>query len=155
MTDLAARTAEVDELVRRDFPPIPGLALAAVGGYGRTELFPCSDLDLLFLAIDEPTRDSLREPLAPYLRELWDSGLRVSQSVHTPEECAQFDTRNIELFVSLLDHRFLAGDPAVYARLAMQKPRSDLMGHIARLTRERHSKFQNTIYHLEPHLKDS
>lgn len=155
MTELEARTSEVDELVLRGFPAIPGLALAAVGGYGRRELFPYSDIDLLFLAADEATRDGLREPLAPYLRELWDSGLRISQSVRTPEECAQFDTKNIQLFVSLLDHRFLTGDPAVYARLAGQKPRSDLMGHLARLTRERHSKFQNTIYHLEPHLKDS
>ncbi len=145
----------MDERILRSFPAIPGVALAAVGGYGRRELFPHSDIDLLFLAADEATRDGLREPLAPFLRELWDSKLRISQSVRTPEECAQFDSKNIELFVSLLDHRFLAGDVALYTRLAGQKPRSDLMGHLARLTRERHSKFQNTIYHLEPHLKDS
>jgi [protein-PII] uridylyltransferase len=152
---LNARTAEVDDLVLRTFPAIPGVALAAVGGYGRRELFPYSDIDLLFLAVDDPARDRLREPLAPYLRELWDSGLRVSQSVRTAEECAQFDKKNIELFVSLLDRRFLAGDEAVFAHLAAQKPPSDLMGHLARLTRERHAKFQNTIYHLEPHIKDS
>ena len=158
MTEIAqleARTAEVDERVMRGFPAIPGVALAAVGGYGRQELFPYSDIDLLFLAADEAARDRLREPLPPYLRELWDSGLRISQSVHTAEECAQFDTHNVELFVSLLDCRFLAGDESVFAPLAARKPPSGLMGHLARLTRERHSKFQNTIYHLEPHLKDS
>jgi [protein-PII] uridylyltransferase len=149
------RAAEVDEIVLRGFPAIPGVALVAVGGYGRQELFPYSDIDLLFLAANDPTRDLLREPLPAYLRELWDSGLRISQSVRTVEECAQFDAQNIELFISLLDHRYLAGDAAVYARLAGQKPRADLMAHLARLTRERHSKFQNTIYHLEPHLKDS
>jgi [protein-PII] uridylyltransferase len=149
------RAAEVDEIVLRAFPAIPGVALVAVGGYGRQELFPYSDIDLLFLAANDPTRDLLREPLPAYLRELWDSGLRISQSVRTVEECAQFDAQNIELFISLLDHRYLAGDAAVYARLAGQKPRADLMAHLARLTRERHSKFQNTIYHLEPHLKDS
>src|ERR1700739_553027 len=105
MTELESRTAEVDEVVLRGFPAIPGVALAAVGGYGRRELFPYSDIDLLFLTVDEATRDGLREPLAPYLRELWDCGLRISQSVRTPDECAQFDTKNIELFVSLLDHR--------------------------------------------------
>ena len=90
----------------------------------------------------------------PYLRSLWDSGLRISQSVHTPEECAQFDGQNVELYISLLDRRFLAGDAALYARLAGLKPRSDLMSHLARLTRDRHGKFQNTIYHLEPNIKD-
>jgi [protein-PII] uridylyltransferase len=155
MTFLHHRTTEVDDLILRGFPPIPGVALVAVGGYGRRELFPYSDVDLLFLAANEVTRDTLREPLAPYLRELWDAGLRVSQSVRTLEECAQFDAQNIELFISLLDHRYLAGDTSLYALLAALKPRSDLMTHLARLTRERHSKFQNTIYHLEPHLKDS
>ncbi len=150
-----ARTSEVDQLVLRDFPAIPGVALAAVGGYGRCELFPYSDIDLMFLAADEPTRDRLREPLAVFLRGLWDAGLRVSQSVRTPDEFAQFDTQNIELYVSLLDRRFLGGDAAVYARLAGLKPRSDLMGHLTRLTRERHNKYQNTIYHLEPNVKES
>jgi [protein-PII] uridylyltransferase len=154
LTLLEARTAEVDQLVLREFPASRGVALVAVGGYGRRELFPYSDIDLLFLASDEPTRDKLREPLAPYLRSLWDGGLRISQSVRTPDECAQFDVTNIELYISLLDRRFLAGDEAVFARLAVLKPRSDLMSHLARLTRERHSKFQNTIYHLEPNIKD-
>lgn len=151
---LHARTAEVDRRVLRDFPPIPGVALVAVGGYGRRELFPYSDVDLLFLAVDEPTRLSLKDPLAPYLRELWDSGLRVSQSVRTPEDCLQFDTQNVELFISLLDQRFLAGDASLLARLGAPKWRADLMSHLTRLTRERHAKFQNTIYHLEPNVKD-
>ncbi len=155
LAQLDARTAEVDERVLRGFSGIQGVAVAAVGGYGRRELFPYSDVDLLFLAANEATRDGLREPLARFLRELWDSGLRVSQSVRTPEECGQFDSNNVELFVSLLDRRFLAGDGAVYARLAAQKPPSDLIGYLARLTRARHTKFQNTIYHLEPHVKDS
>src|ERR1700690_2495195 len=117
LSKLKARTAEVDEQVLREFPQIPGVALAAVGGYGRRELFPHSDIDLLFLAADEATRDRLREPLALYLRCLWDAGLRISQSVRTPDECAQFDSQNIELYISLLDRRFLAGDQAVFARL--------------------------------------
>ena len=154
MIQLEARTSQVDQQVLRNLPAIPGVALAAVGGYGRRELFPHSDIDLLFLAADEGTRDGLREPLAQYLRGLWDSGLRISQSVHTPDECAQFDTLNVELYVSLLDRRFLAGDEAVFARLAGLKPRSDLIGHLTRLTRDRHAKFQNTIYHLEPNIKD-
>jgi [protein-PII] uridylyltransferase len=151
---LHARTAEVDERVIRGFPALNGVALAAVGGYGRRELFPYSDIDLLFLAADEPTRDGLREPLAPFLRELWDCGLRVSQSVRTVQECAQFDAQNVELFISLLDRRFLTGDRSVFDRLVPVKSRGDLLNHLTRLTRERHAKFQNTIYHLEPQIKD-
>jgi [protein-PII] uridylyltransferase len=154
-TRIASRTAEVDRQVIEAFPPIPGVALAAVGGYGRRELFPHSDIDLLFLAVDEATRDKLKEPLAPFLRGLWDSGLRISQSVRTAEECGQFDTNNIELFISLLDRRFLTGDQSVYAKLAALRPHSDLLAHLARLTRDRHAKHQNTIFHLEPNIKES
>ncbi len=154
LSELQARTNEVDDLVLSKFPAIPGVALAAVGGYGRSELFPYSDIDLLFLVADEPARDGLREPLGPYLRELWDSGVRISQSVRTPEECAQFDPQNVELFISLLDMRFLAGDADLFGRLAAKKPPRDLMSHLARLTRERHTIFQGTIFHLEPHVKD-
>ena len=131
------------------------MALAAVGGYGRRELFPHSDIDLLFLAANEAIRDSLREPLGPYLRGLWDSHLRISQSVRTPEECGEFDSLNVELFISLLDRRFLAGDEEVYGRLAALKPRSDLMSYLTKMTRNRHAKFQNTIYHLEPNIKET
>jgi len=151
---LLARTAGVDERLIGRFPALEGVALAAVGGYGRRELFPHSDIDLLFLAADDNVRAGLKEPLAPFLRELWDSGLRISQSVHTPAECAQFDSQNVELFISLLDHRFLTGDHSVYERLVLPKSRADLVSHLTRLTRERHAKFQNTIYHLEPHIKD-
>ena len=149
-----ARTSEVDQRVLRDLPALPGVALVAVGGYGRRELFPFSDIDLLFLAADEATRDGLKDPLGAYLRGLWDSGLRISQSVRTPEECAQFDTQNVELYVSLLDRRFLAGDQSVWARLDALKPRSELMGQMARMIRERHAKCQDTIYHLEPNIKE-
>jgi [protein-PII] uridylyltransferase len=151
---LLTRTAQVDESVIGRFPPLEGVALAAVGGYGRRELFPHSDIDLLFLAADDNVRAGLKEPLAPFLRELWDSGLRISQSVHTPAECAQFDSQNVELFISLLDRRFLTGDRSVYERLVLPKSRTDLVSHLTRLTRERHANFQNTIYHLEPHIKD-
>ena len=142
-------------MVLSTFPPLPGVALAAVGGYGRRELFPYSDIDLLFLAVDEPTRTGLKEPLGPYLQGLWDSGLRISQSVRTAEECAQFDVNNVELFVSLLDRRFLTGDESVYAKLAALKPHRELLEHLARLARERHSKHQNTIFHLEPNIKEA
>ena len=84
---IASRTARVDELLRQPWQRMPAeVALIAVGGYGRKELFPYSDIDLLILTPDEKTQRAIREPLSMFLRDLWDGGLRISQSVHTPQE---------------------------------------------------------------------
>ncbi len=151
---LVSRTQLVDGIVRSLWPPPDGVAVFAVGGYGRGELFPFSDIDLLILVASEAARESIREPIAPFLRSLWDEGLRVSQSVHTVAECHELDRNNVELAISLLDRRFLMGDPAVAARLNPRN-RAELIQALIGLTRERHAKFQNTIHHLEPHLKDA
>ncbi len=151
---LAARTALVDRVVRDRWNPMPsGAALAAVGGYGRAELFPCSDIDLLILTPDDRARQAIAEPLALLLRDLWDRGLRISQSVHTPQECNLIDNSNAELSVSLIDRRFLAGDEALFRQI--RDPRAELGKDIARMTKDRHLEYQGTIYHLEPNVKDA
>ncbi len=151
---IASRTARVDDLVRQRWQWMPAdVALLAVGGYGRRELFPYSDVDLLILTPDEKTQTSIKEPLAMFLRDLWDRGLRISQSVHTPQECNQIDSGNAELAVSLLDRRLLAGSEPLFREI--RDPRSDLGRNIVQLTRERHARFQSTIYHLEPNVKDA
>lgn len=164
---IADRTARVDAIVRQrwlsahgaDAPGVPrpsipkDVALIAVGGYGRSELFPYSDIDLLILTPDEKTRLAIKEPLSVFLRDLWDQGLRISQSVHTPAECNQIDAANAELAVSLLDRRLVAGSEALFG--AVRDPRPDLGRNIVQLTHERHARFQGTIYHLEPNVKDS
>lgn len=151
---LAARTALVDQVVRERWAWMPaGIALAAVGGYGRAELFPFSDIDLLVLTADDKAQQAIKEPLSMLLRDLWDKGLRISQSVHTPKDCNQIDIANAELAVSLLDRRFLAGDETLFRQI--RDPRADLGRDIARLTQERHLEFQGTIYHLEPNVKDA
>jgi [protein-PII] uridylyltransferase len=151
---LASRTARVDELVRQRWRWMPAeVALLAVGGYGRSELFPYSDIDLLILTPDEKTQFSIKEPLAMFLRDLWDRGLRISQSVHVPQDCNQIDAGNAELAVSLLDRRLLAGSQALSDQV--RDPHPDLGRNIVHLTRERHARFQSTIYHLEPNVKDA
>ena len=151
---LAARTALVDQVVRERWKSMPpGAAIAAVGGYGRVELFPCSDIDLLILIPDDKAQQAIKEPLALLLRDLWDQGLRVSQSVHTPQECNTVDNSNAELSVSLIDRRFLAGDEALFRQI--RDPRAELGKDIARLTKTRHLEYQCTIYHLEPNVKDA
>ncbi len=151
---LSQRTELVDQLVRERWEWMPkGIALAAVGGYGRRELFPYSDIDLLILTPDEKTQTAIKDPLSMCLRDLWDKGLRISQSVHIPGDCNQIDAANAELAVSLLDRRFLAGDEALFRQI--KDPRAELGRNIAELTKERHNRFQNTLYHLEPNVKDA
>jgi [protein-PII] uridylyltransferase len=144
------------------WPSFPaGMTLLAVGGYGRRHLFPYSDVDLLLLVEGGRLAQDAPESVSAFLRTLWDSGLRLSHSVRTPEECAEIHDRNIELNVSLLDQRFLAGDRALYARFAERLPRflhaqrDPLMRNLTHLSRERHQKYHNTYYHLEPNIKDT
>ena len=149
------RSNEVDSVVRSLVPEVPGTALIAVGGYGREDLFPHSDVDLLILA--EPAQAAA---FNPFLRALWDRGLRVSQSAHTIGECLSITEGNLEFTLSLIDRRFLAGDRALWTQLDQgfrkffARKRDDLALGVARLTRERHDSYQNTIYHLEPNVKD-
>ena len=164
---LSARTAEVDSQVRsafattlaRAFPS--GLTLVAVGGFGRSELFPRSDIDLMLLIGAEIKPTDVRESLASFLQALWDAGLRPSHSVHTVAECAAEQEQNAELTISLLDRRILAGDEVLYAALnekfaAFLKRRGDAVARqLAGLANGRRAKYQNTIYHLEPNVKDT
>ena len=164
---LASRTASVDAAVKRAFeeflaPAFPrGMTLLAVGGYGRRELFPHSDIDLLLLVEGEPRSLAARDALAAFLRTLWDQGLRLGHSVRTPAECCAVHDGNIELNISLLDQRLLAGDADLYGKLVTALPRffharrQELINHLTRLTKVRHARYSNTIYHLEPNVKET
>jgi len=164
---LAERTAQVDRLVLQAaagllIPAAPaGLAVLAVGGYGRRQLFPYSDVDLLLLFESEKLVLASKDAISTFLRHLWDSGLRVSHSVRTPAECTEVHDRNIELNVSLLDQRYLAGDRTLYAGLAEKLPRfihgnrGPLVRNLAQLARARHAKYAGTFYHLEPNVKET
>jgi [protein-PII] uridylyltransferase len=164
---LEDRTALVDGLVIGAYeefltPAFPqGLAILAVGGFGRRELFPHSDVDVLLLVEQEPQSAASRDALAAFLRSLWDLGLRLGHSVHTTAECCQVDDRNIELSISLLDQRFMVGDASLNGKLAASLPRffhgrrQELIRHLCRLTRVRHARYLNTIYHMEPNVKET
>ena len=167
ITALAERTAHVDRLVNDAaaellYPAGPDpVAVLAVGGFGRRQLFPHSDVDLLLLFASERDAVVRKEAISAFLQRLWDSGLRMSHSVRTPAECTEVHDRNIELNVSLLDQRFLSGDRALYADLARRLPRfvqgnrDALVRNLSQLTRERHARFAGTFYHLEPNVKDT
>jgi len=163
---LAGRTAEVEKRVRAAYAKTlgpafsTGLALASVGGFGRRELFPHSDIDLLLL-VESDKNVPPREALSAFLQGLWDAGLRPSHSVHSVADCVVEHADNAEFTISLLDRRFLAGDAALFQTLDdkfkqfLTRRGPSLARQIAGLAEGRRTKFQNTIYHLEPNVKES
>ena len=94
-----------------------GFALVALGGFGRRALYPHSDIDLLFLCENEVLRTRAKDPIRSICQELWDTGLRVSPTTRTIDDCGRFDQDNVEFTISLLDCRFLIGDEKLFARL--------------------------------------
>jgi [protein-PII] uridylyltransferase len=138
-----------------------GFALVAVAGFGRGELFPHSDVDLLFLAENEPLRGKVKDPVRSFCQEMWDIGLRVSPTTRTLEECARLDQDNIEFTIALLDCRFLTGDSSLFQRMnervlpqLVARESDVLLQRLTELTHTRHLRFGNTIFHLEPNLKE-
>lgn len=138
-----------------------GVSLVAVGGFGRRELFPYSDVDILVLVERESQTTGLEEALSEFVRRLWDAGLRLSHSVRTITECTELHEQNIELNISLLDQRLLTGAPDTHAKLErklpefLEKNSRTLARHLCRLARARHGRFQDTFYHLEPDIKET
>ena len=134
--------------------------LVAVGGYGRREFFPFSDVDLVLLAEAVPPPETERKATGEFIRDLWDAGLRASQSVRTAAECCAVQEGNLELTISLLDSRFVSGDRARYAALEkrfekfLAGERANVVRHLCAMTRGRHRRHGGTIYILEPDVKE-
>ncbi len=139
-----------------------GLCLLALGGYGRRLLFPYSDLDLLFLFGSERAEEEFRPLISDFSRTLWDLGFRVSSAGRTIEECKRIEEDNAEFHLALLDRRLVAGDMELFERLdakvlaaGEKQARPFLQGQLQKLTKERLARYGNTIFHLEPNVKDS
>jgi [protein-PII] uridylyltransferase len=135
--------------------------LVATGGYGRGWLFPHSDLDLLFLHADSSSEAEFKDPVRRFSQELWDLRLKLSPVTRSLAECDRLDPNNLEFAISLLDCRYLAGDRELFTRLREKAvPRlvgrecQALIQNLGELTRARHQKFANTVFHLEPNVKD-
>ncbi len=166
-----ARSDLVDRIVTRlheGFFPAWGpdgpddFCLVAVGGYGRSELCPHSDVDLLFLAANTRVQSAHREEAAAISRTLWDTGLRMGGGSHTLAECREIQHDNLEFSVSLLDCRYVAGDRRLFHRLRTEviphvigRDRDDLLRDLVEMTRRRHEKHGGTIFQLEPNLKET
>jgi len=150
------------EMLRVHNAPSAGLCLLALGGYGRKLLFPYSDLDILFLFGSDKAEQEFRPLIADFSRTLWDLGFRVSSAGRTIEECKRIEEDNAEFHLALLDRRLLAGDKELFDRLdARVLPASEktarpfLLAQLHKLTKERLARYGNTIFHLEPNVKDA
>lgn len=158
------RAAFVDRLLRQIWADTglgeqPDIALFAVGGYGRGELLPASDIDLLLLTPDGASENQ-QASIAEFLRRLWDGGLSVGHSVRTLDECISEATRDITVVTNLMEARLLAGCDRLFGTLmdaigpARIWPSREFFA--AKLTEQsrRHQKFGDTAYRLEPNVKD-
>src|SRR5437870_5434527 len=137
--------------------PAP-LALLAVGGYGRGELYPHSDIDVLVLLQDSAS-SGLATQIEKLVGRLWDTGLELSHSVRTVAECVEEARKDVTVMTSLLEARQLAGNRGLFARF--DRARKDCLDaqeffKAKRLEQEqRHTKFQDSPYSLEPNLKEA
>ena len=168
-TAIAQRTELVEKILLRLWDELisPGaeaknFALVALGGFGRRALFPHSDVDILFLNADRGTEDSLRDPVRTFCQELWDLRLKLGPTTRTLAECDQFDAQNVEFTISLLDCRFVAGDRQLFDRLHDKilpkffvREGNYIIQQLAEVTRSRHAKYGNTVFHLEPNIKEA
>jgi [protein-PII] uridylyltransferase len=150
------------DLVSADDAGLRDFALVATGGFGRGWLFPYSDIDLLFLYAHRGAEETHKEAVRRFSQELWDLKLKLSPASRTVAECDRFDPNNTEFTVSLLDCRYLAGDRELFARLhdkvipkLVMREAKPLLQGLAEVTQERHGKFGQTVFHLEPNLKET
>jgi [protein-PII] uridylyltransferase len=161
------RSAVVDriliEMWRRSFAGLPpqNAALLALGGYGRKDLFPYSDIDVLFAFADEKTEEQSKEAVRAIIQGMWDIGLRASPSSRTVKESGRFDPDNLEFTLATLDRRFLAGQFPLYQQLhqvtfpgIFLSEWNSIAQKLGEIARARHARFGNTIFHLEPNIKD-
>ncbi|HEV2112445.1 MAG TPA: [protein-PII] uridylyltransferase [Gammaproteobacteria bacterium] len=135
------------------------LALLPVGGYGRGELHPCSDIDILLLVRQEGG-GAQRERIAAFVTALWDIGLEVGHSVRTLEECVSHAREDVTVATSLMEARLLTGDRRLFRELMDLTgpgniwPFQEFFAAKWREQQERHAKYHDTAYRLEPNVKE-
>ncbi|MDB5968955.1 MAG: glnD [Hydrocarboniphaga sp.] len=160
-----ARAHIVDEVLReawlRVLPEAPaGVTLVAVGGYGRGELLPHSDIDILLLHVPGAL-EQYRGALERFTAFLWDIGLEVGQSVRSVDECVDEAGKDITVITNLIESRLLIGDASLYSQMqdALTPDKVWPVADFFRAKRDeqaaRYRKYDDTGYKLEPNVKES
>ena len=144
-----------------EFPP--EACLIAVGGFGRGELFPHSDVDVLLLlpddVVDVGDNPALKAKVETFISNCWDCGLQIGSSVRTVAHCVEEAAKDVTVQTSLLEMRLVTGSKDGYKRLQTQldtilDPKAFFVAKTLEM-RQRHNKFENTPYALEPNCKES
>jgi [protein-PII] uridylyltransferase len=160
---IALRAIFMDALLgalwdRQDWRGAP-LALVAVGGYGRGELHPHSDIDLLILQGDSAQDGS--EQLGKFLTLLWDIGLNIGHSVRTVEQCSEAAKDDITIVTNLMEARVIRGKSSLMEAVRQATntekmwPSAEFFSAKLKEQQSRHAKFADTEYNLEPNVKSS
>src|SRR5690606_27778187 len=158
LTALRKATDQAIHELLRLFPLPTGATLAAVGGYGRVELYPYSDIDILVLLRQEPDEQETAG-IESLIAALWDLGLDLGHSVRTLEQCQEEAANDVTVETSLLESRWLAGDLQLLRELTgTMREQLDLQRFFQAKRiemQQRHLRYQGTPYSLEPNCKES
>jgi [protein-PII] uridylyltransferase len=137
-------------------------ALLAVGGFGRHELFPCSDVDVLLLLPNDQspeTDGALKSRIEGFIGSCWDAGLEIGSSVRNVQDCLNEAAKDVTVQTALLESRLVTGDKALFqqfqrAFFAALDPKAFFVAKSLEM-QQRHNKFEDTPYALEPNCKES
>lgn len=159
-----AYAMQVDQILRQAWQGFglqdkPSLALVAVGGYGREELHPGSDVDLLVLLDSEPDHDAMQR-IQDFITYLWDIGLEVGHSVRTLAQCVTEARRDLTVITNLMEARLVEGAQSLLDELDKRLHPSQLWSsrEFFEAKRQeqlrRHHKYHDTAFNLEPNVKE-
>lgn len=136
------------------------MELIAVGGYGRAELHPHSDIDICIL-LDKPASDQQAMDLSAWVTQLWDLGLDIGHSVRTLDDCKQAALKDVTVITNLMESRLLCGSGELFKAMHEITSPSNMWSSSeffdAKMLEQenRHTKFQTNAYRLEPNVKES
>ncbi len=165
---LILRSTLLDDILlrlwNREHAAFAGLTLLAVGGYGRAELHPHSDIDIAILLPSQPEAASCvarDETLSRWITALWDLNLDIGHSVRTVEDCKREAAADITVITNLMEARLLCGDEALFETMRQEIDPSHMWNSADFFTakvdeqEQRHQRFQTNAYRLEPNIKES
>lgn len=153
----------IDTIVVRawqlSMPKEAPIALIATGGYGRGELYPYSDIDLLLCA-ETDVQDANYQGFSAFFSLIWDAGLKLGHAVRSPTQCVDASREDIATCTALLEMRCLAGDEKKFQQLKLMIQAPEVYESAAYFAgklneqKQRHRKFNNTADNLEPNIKE-